>query len=157
MTEQVVERSGELHKAGRSCAESVLMAIAESRGVSCGWIPAIATGFCSGLCRTAGPCGALTGAVLAVGLALGRKTTPDESVEPCYRAVRRVRDGFLHAFESDNCEALTGCHLGTEEGSARFEVEGLRARCQEFVMTASRLALEAIEDASCGEPVADSR
>ena len=48
MTE-AVQRSRELFSSGFYCAESVLMAVAEALDVHCQLVPAIATGFCSGL------------------------------------------------------------------------------------------------------------
>ena len=143
---QAMKRSRELLGSGLYCAESVLMVVAESRAVTCEHVPGIATGFCSGLSRTAGPCGALTGAVLAINLVLGR-TTPEQSVEPCYRAVRELVERFVGQFGSDNCETLTGCHLGTDHGQARFRDRGVEGRCLEIVAVATRLALEAIAEA----------
>jgi C_GCAxxG_C_C family probable redox protein len=144
---EVVERSRELFDSGFNCAESVFLAVAESRGDECTVIPGVATGFCSGMARTERLCGAVSGGVLAVGLALGR-STPDQSVEDCYRAVREVIDGFVSRFGSDNCCALTGCRLGTEEGQARFATENLHALCGEFVAEGTRLALKAIAGTS---------
>lgn len=48
---------------GLYCAGGVLKTIADQAGIESNLIPAIATGLCSGLARTCGPCGALTGGV----------------------------------------------------------------------------------------------
>ncbi len=84
MTE-AVQRSRELFSSGFYCAESVLMAVAEALDVHCQLVPAIATGFCSGLARSAGPCGVLTSAVLAVNLALDLQ----RRMSPLRRATRQ--------------------------------------------------------------------
>jgi len=151
MTSQAVARSRELFDSGWSCAEAVLQAIAEHKGIEIGRIPRIATGFGGGLAHTAGLCGALSGAVLGIGLALGRDA-PDEPADACYRAVRALRDGFVSQFATDRCLELTGCHLGTPEGQARFERENGHARCLEFVAAATALALEAIERGTPADP-----
>ncbi|MHB9029628.1 MAG: C-GCAxxG-C-C family (seleno)protein [Candidatus Latescibacterota bacterium] len=54
---QIVQRSGELFDSGYLCAESVLVAIAESSGISTDAKPGIAAGFCSGMARTNRMCG----------------------------------------------------------------------------------------------------
>jgi hypothetical protein len=59
MGEQVPQRSPELFRSGFFCAESVLLAIAESQGIQSDLIPRIATGFYSGISRTDGMCGAV--------------------------------------------------------------------------------------------------
>jgi hypothetical protein len=57
MSEQASQRSIELFRPGYFCAESVLMAIAESRGIQSDLITKIEAGFCSGIARTGGMCG----------------------------------------------------------------------------------------------------
>ena len=59
---------------GLYCAESVVMAIADAEGVESELLPRVATGFGGGMARTGGACGALTGAIMGVGLALGRSS-----------------------------------------------------------------------------------
>jgi len=61
MTERVSQKSRELFDSGFYCAESVLLAIAGHKGIQSDLIPGIATGFCSGMSRTCGMCGAVTG------------------------------------------------------------------------------------------------
>jgi len=54
MIEKVSKRSGELFQSGFYCAESVVLAITEGKGLHSDLIPRMATGFCSGLSRTCG-------------------------------------------------------------------------------------------------------
>jgi C_GCAxxG_C_C family probable redox protein len=143
MTEGAIRRSKERFESGYFCAESVLMAIADSRGVSCKLVPRMATGFCSGLARTGGLCGAVGGAILALGMVAGRDAT-DESVDPVYELVREVLDGFGSRFGLMTCLGLTGCDLGTDEGQRQFLERKQRETCTEYVGEATRLALEAL-------------
>jgi C_GCAxxG_C_C family probable redox protein len=143
MTEATVRRSKELFESGFYCAESVLMAVAESRGASCKLIPRIATGFSSGLARTGGLCGAVGGAILALGLAAGRDAA-EEPVDPTYDLVREVLGAFESKFGSTTCLRLTGYDLGTDEGQRRFRETNRRETCTEYVGEATRLTLEAL-------------
>ena len=79
---------------GLYCAESVLAAIADHYGIASDLIPGIANGFCSGLARTCGPCGAVSGAILALNMMLGRSTA-EASVDPnsyCWHGEENYRN-----------------------------------------------------------------
>ncbi len=132
--------------AGFYCAESVVMAIAKAGGVNSEFLPGIATGFGSGMARTCGDCGALTGAILAVGLALGRSAAT-ESVEPAFAATRRVIEAFVGEFGARDCPALLGgCDLATPEGQAMFKEQRLHRRCLRFTGGAAEIAARVIAE-----------
>lgn len=144
MNGSISRRSAVLFDSGFFCAESVLLAIAEAQDIECNLIPKIATGFGSGVARSCGMCGAVSGAILAIGLVMGRATAV-ESVNGTYKAVRIVLDRFESEFGSSNCQSLLGCNLGTEEGQRFFHEEALHATCRTYVARATQLALESIE------------
>ena len=133
-------------KDGLYCAESVVLTLARRQGIDSPQLPAIATGFCSGLSQTAGPCGALTGAVMGIGLALGRETGKD-SAGQTYQAVRTLVQRFTEEFGSTGCVDLLGCHLGTPEGAAGFTEGKLYRRCMIYTGRAAEIAVEIIGQA----------
>ncbi len=129
---------------GYYCAESVLRALAPQ--VAAGGTR-MATAFCSGMARTRGSCGAVTGAMLGLGLALGRDA-PEASVQRCYEATQNFLQVFEQRFGSSNCQVLLdGCDLATPEGQVMFKEQGLRARCREFTGAAAELAQREIDTA----------
>lgn len=130
---------------GYYCAQSVLLAIAKHQGVDSTLLPAIATGFCSGVARTSGMCGAVTGAIMGLGLVNGMRA-PGDDRDANYRAVTTFLAAFEAHFGSTNCRDLTGCDLGTAEGQAKFRADGVMAKCLDYVEQATRLALEAAEE-----------
>lgn len=142
-----VRRSAEASfAAGFYCAESVVMAIAEAEGVVSDLLPRIATSLSGGMARTCGDCGALTGAILGVGLALGRSAAT-ESVEPAFAATRRLIDDFEREFGARNCQALLGgCDLGTPEGQTMFVEQKLGRRCLRFTGGAAEIAARVVVD-----------
>jgi len=142
-SDQVAQRSEELFASGLFCAESVLQAFAESRGIKSDLIPMIATGLCSGLSRTGDICGAVSGGVLAINLACGR-TDASQSVETNYRRVRAFLSEFEAKFGSTNCERLLGCRLDTPEGQQFFKANKLREKCRMFTKEGVRLASETL-------------
>ena len=123
----------------------MLLALAEQQGIRSDVLPKIATGFCSGFSRTAGTCGAVTGGVMGIGLALGRDD-PTQSVEPCFTAVRLFLEHFEVEFGSLTCLGITGCHLGTPEGQVRFKNENAITVCYRVAAGAARLAWGAVEE-----------
>lgn len=133
-------------KDGLFCAESVLLALARRQGIDDPNLPAIATGFCSGLAQTAGPCGAVTGAVMGLGLALGRKDGTG-SAQQSYDATKALVGRFTEEFGSIGCAELLGCHLGTSEGQQTFTEHKLWKRCMTYTGRAADLAAEIIDTA----------
>ncbi len=145
MNEQAAKRCRVLFNSGFYCAESVLMAVAESRGIQSELIPQIATGFCSGMARTGGQCGAVSGAIMALGLLTGRHS-PTESVESNYALVRELTKQFAERFGSTNCRALVGCDLDTPEGQRAFRANRLIERCYDYAEGATRMAMSLLEE-----------
>jgi C_GCAxxG_C_C family probable redox protein len=145
MDNRVVKKSGELFKAGFYCAESVLLAISESAGIQSNLIPKIATGFCSGLARTSGMCGALSGAILAINLFTGRQSAKD-SPEENYRAVGTVIDRFREQCGATDCFDLIGCDLATPAGQQKFTDDHCKEKCRAFTEAATAAAIAVIND-----------
>jgi C_GCAxxG_C_C family probable redox protein len=142
-SDQVAQSSEQLFDQGRFCAESVLQAVAESRGIQSDLIPKIATGLGSGLSRTGGTCGAVSGGVRAINLTCGRNDAC-QSVENNYRRVRTFLSAFEAEFGSTHCETLIGCRLDTPEGQQCFKVNPLGEKCRMFTREAARMVEETL-------------
>jgi C_GCAxxG_C_C family probable redox protein len=142
-----VRRSAEdAFSSGFYCAESVVVAIAKAQGIQSELLPRIATALCSGMARSCGPCGALTGAIVAIGMVLGRDTETD-SVQPAYDATRRLIQEFEQEFGSRDCQPLLdGCDLATPEGQAMFREQGFRELCLRFTGQAAEIAARIIAE-----------
>ncbi len=145
MIEQAVKRCRELFRSGFYCSESVLMAVAESRHIQSDLIPRIATGFCSGMARTGGQCGAVSGAIMATNLFTGRQS-PKETVEGNYAVIRDLMNQFEERFGNTNCRTLLGCDLDTVEGQQIFRSNHLIERCFDYADGATRIALSLLEE-----------
>jgi C_GCAxxG_C_C family probable redox protein len=132
---------------GLYCAESVVLAIAQAWGLESELLPKVATGFCSGMGRTCGPCGALSGAILSIGLFLGRSSA-GQSVQQCYAPTQQLIRQFELEFGARNCSDLLGCDLGTPEGQAAFRERHLRERCTQYTGRAAEIAARLILEAT---------
>jgi len=144
MKDQVVLRSLEYMESGFWCAESVLLAVAEAKGIQSDLIPKIATGFCSGMARTGGQCGALSGGILCIGLILGR-STPGSPVNAVYSRVEKLRQDFEEQFGSTGCSDLLGLDLGEEGGVQRFLDSNLREKCLTYIEGTVRLVMDLLD------------
>ena len=144
MVDRAVRRSRELWESGYYCAESVLLALAEEQEIESDLIPRIATGFCSGVARSCGMCGAISGAIMGLSLFNGR-SLPDESVEETYTIVRELKSLFEERFGSIDCQELIGCDLGTDEGQEFFRANNLREQCGRYVEEVTRMAMQLME------------
>lgn len=133
---------------GFNCAESALIGITSAINLKSDMFPRIATGFGGGVSRYGSVCGALSGAVMAIGAFCGRDTLndPDER-QKFYELVSLLNEDFINKFSFINCRDLTGCDLLTKEGRNKFDTEGIRQKkCNEFVKFAARKGVEILNN-----------
>jgi C_GCAxxG_C_C family probable redox protein len=123
----------------------VLLAIAESQGIQSDLIPRIATGFCSGISRTGGMCGAVSGAIMGINLVAGRNS-PDESIEPSYTLTQKLINRLEGQYGSGNCRQLIGCDLATEAGQRYFMENHLMERYLQCAADATSMAVSLIAE-----------
>lgn len=128
---------------GLFCAESVLTAVSEEAGVFSPLIPRIATGFCGGIARTRGICGAVAGGIMALGILYGRDNA-EQSYETVYVKVQQFLQAFEDEYMSINCFELTGCDLSQEEGRQAFAENNMMEKCRQFTGRAASLVAELI-------------
>lgn len=131
----------EYHRQGFNCAESVLLGLCDRLGIENPLIPRIATGFGGGIGHTGDICGAITGAIMALGIRFGRENPQDkDSRDRLYLLV----EAFLKEVEKTlgylDCFNLIGVRLNTKEGLKRYREENLRLKCQQIVETVENIA-----------------
>ena len=143
MTDNPGKKSALLFDSGYCCAESVLKSVADDMNIKSDLIPGIASGFCGGISRTRGMCGAVSGAIMAINMIKGRQL-PDQSQEENYLAVQKLITAFREEFGSLNCYDLTGCDLATDQGQELFERNNIHDRCTGFVEKATQLVLKSL-------------
>jgi C_GCAxxG_C_C family probable redox protein len=122
---------------GCNCAQSVLAAYAENYGMEKDTALSISAGFGAGLGRTQDICGAVSGAVMVLGLNSRFKEGDGRSkINTVYKQVHFFIEEFTKQRGSIKClDLLSGCKLLTEEGQKQFREQGLREHCFEYVRT----------------------
>jgi C_GCAxxG_C_C family probable redox protein len=119
--------------------------VAESKNIQSELIPKIASGFCGGIARTSGICGAVSGAIMAISIFCGRDL-PDEPIDKSYTPVKKLIEIFEDKFGSTNCRQLTGCDLGTEDGRKKYFAANMLELCRSYTQEATRMAMSIIEE-----------
>jgi C_GCAxxG_C_C family probable redox protein len=86
----------------------------------------MASGFGAGMAKKQEVCGAVTGAIMVIGLKHGQAREDDKAAkEEAYRLSRELMDRFQARFNSCLCrELLPGIDLATEAGHERYKAEG---------------------------------
>jgi len=124
----------------------VLLAVAEKHNIQSDIIPGIASGFCGGMSRTAGLCGALVGGVMALGILYGRKSSEDSPKKIYALSEHLVRDFEKH-LGSRNCSDILGCDISTREGEAAFKANNLmKTVCLDATVKATDLVMQVLEN-----------
>lgn len=111
-------------------------------------IPRIATCFAGGIGNTGAVCGAVAGAVMAIGLKKERGDTMEEALRTLAVA-QEFRRRFEAEMETINCRELTGADLSTPEGIEQFMGSDTpQTVCFPAVGTAYRLVMDLLKETS---------
>ncbi|MEW6523717.1 MAG: C-GCAxxG-C-C family protein [Bacillota bacterium] len=139
MTRITGDHAVELFDANHNCAEAVMRALTIAWGLE---IPfAVATAFGGGMARSGRTCGALTGALMALGARVGRQPTDQEGRDLVYKLAWELMDSFQATHGNTGCLELTGCLLADAGGHRRFVEDGIRQRiCRGLVRYAAEKA-----------------
>ncbi len=139
------EKAAGKFETGLSCSQSIFSSYGPDYGIDEQSALKIATAFGGGMAHMANTCGAVTGALMVLGLVYGRSTVEDEAAkEKTYELVREFVERFMKKHGSIMCRELLGYDMSTPEGEQKIEELGLTAeRCPGFVRTAAEI-LEAL-------------
>ena len=138
------EQAKEPFLSGNNCAQSVLISFAEDLKFSKELALKMAAGFGGGMGKQQETCGAVTGAIMVLGLLKGEDVNNnDELKASTYGAVKDLTRDFVAEYKTTNCKDLIGCDLNTPEGSAKFKEDKIMETvCADCV----KKAVEIVED-----------
>ena len=126
---------------GFNCAQAVLSAFAAQAGISEEAALRLASPFGGGIARQGQVCGALTGALMALGLQRGNATLQGRE------ETTRISQEFVQAFRERNgailCRDLLGHDLSTPEGLQAAREQNVFTRvCPALVKSAAEILVE---------------
>jgi len=138
------ERAANYFKQDYNCAQSVLLTMQEFYGIRKNrLIPKIATAFGGGIGRRGSLCGALTGAIMAIGLKHGTDKTVLIEKEKAYEIALKFYDQFARECGSPFCKELIGYDLTDPKELERLRRSNVREeKCSFFVRKAVRILID---------------
>lgn len=147
---KAAEKAIDIFTQGFNCSQSVIYGFTDTVNVNIDPDAAlkIAQGFGGGMGRKQEVCGAISGAVMVLGLVYGRGLNDKtEKREITYLKVQALIDTFKKHHNYINCkELLSGCPLLSEEGRARFKDNRLFEKCCEYIRSACNILEKLILD-----------
>jgi C_GCAxxG_C_C family probable redox protein len=125
-----------------SCSQSVFAAFAPELGLSVDNSLKVACAFGAGMGRQQQTCGAVTGALMALGLKYGKGINDNnEKKEQTFAMTEVLIDKFAQMHGSVNCcELLDGLNMNNSDDLERIQNEKMfETRCSKYVATAAQV------------------
>lgn len=134
------DKAKAIYKQGFSCAPAVFATYSEQFGLERDKALKIATGFGGGM-HLDQTCGAVTGAIMVIGLKYGKtKADDNKAKEKTFEITKRFADKFKARYGSIECKALLGCDITTPEGMQKARDQKLFTTiCAEYVAAAAEI------------------
>ena len=145
-----VDRAEALFREGFSCSQAVLMAFAPSLGMNETQAALVSSAFGGGMARHGWTCGALTGAMMAMGLHAGYASAQDAAAkDELYAKVQALVAGFEARHGATACRQLVGANmLDPIDRQAASDRGVFKTLCPELVRTAASLVAKELEVAT---------
>lgn len=140
--ETKAQQALETFRGNFNCAQSVLSAFAEELGLNKDTALKLATPFGAGMAYRQETCGAVTGALMAIGLKYGKGINgTTENKEQTYDMSRMFIEEFKKLHSSICCRELMDNHnMSTPEGMAKIQEQNLfRLRCDNYVQDSVKI------------------
>jgi C_GCAxxG_C_C family probable redox protein len=127
-----------------NCCESVLLTLTEYLGIQSELIPKIATGIGAGFSLNGLTCGSISGAVMAISIKYGRKTS-NENPQITWSKADKFIQAFKQKWGAVTCRELTGLDVKTSEGMKEYLRSIHDYACTERVKFAVKKVIELLE------------
>jgi C_GCAxxG_C_C family probable redox protein len=139
-----VDRAEALFREGFACSQAVLMAFAPGLGMDQQQAALVASAFGGGMARHGWTCGALTGALMAMGLHAGHATAEDTvTKDDLYARAQGLVARFEERHGATACRQLVGANMVDPlERQAASDRGVFTTLCPQLVRTAAALVAE---------------
>lgn len=120
------------------------MALSEAQNITSEIIPCIATGFGAGISRHGEVCGALSGALMGLGLRFGRSQVSEtpQDTSP-YQFGRIIVNLFVSRFGNIRCHDILNLDISSDEGVKKYrELNLWESKCRELIRITTELAYD---------------
>ena len=133
---------------GFSCSQSIVATFGVQYGLDTEQALRIAGAFGGGMARMGETCGAVTRALMVIGLLYSKTRPEDEAAkEKTYQVVHLFVDKFRTRNGSILCRELLGCDISTASGSQQARDSKLfKTLCPEYVRISAEILKDLIEE-----------
>jgi C_GCAxxG_C_C family probable redox protein len=154
-----VDRAEALFREGFACSQAVLMAFAPGLGLHRQQAALVASAFGGGMARHGWTCGALTGALMAIGLHAGHATAEDAATkDDLYARAQVLVARFEERHGATACRQLVGANmLDPIERQAASDRGVFTTLCPQLVRTAASLVAEELAVPRGGRTLTERR
>ena len=129
-----------------NCSQSTFAPFVQHLGMDVDLAFRVATPFGGGLGHMGQVCGAVSGGLMALGLAKGNAVVDREQKHACYQLAAEFQTRFEEAHGDVLCPRLLGLDLGDAVQLQQARDQNLFAEvCPQFIETAVRLMTEILE------------
>ena len=130
-----------MFKTGFNCSQSVLAPFGPELGLERELCLRVACAFGGGMGRQGRTCGAVSGALMVIGLKHGQISLDDpEAKLRTYALAKKLMDAFVARNKSPDCRDLLGCDLSTEEGLKKAMAMNFHTEiCPKFVKDSAEI------------------
>ncbi|NHJ04630.1 MAG: C_GCAxxG_C_C family protein [Candidatus Heimdallarchaeota archaeon] len=127
-----------------NCAQSVLKAILEHKELYFDQVTTLAAGFGGGISRRGEICGAVSGAIMAIGIIHGQQIKdPKEHKIVTYNSANEFIKKFNQIHNTVICNELIGFDISDSEAREKGNKEGIFENiCPNFIESAIKIILE---------------
>ena len=141
MTLTRADEAAAIFKSGYSCSQAVCAAFAEDFGIDRDTALRLSCGLGGGMAHTGNTCGAVTGALMVIGMKYGRTEVDDlRGKEKTYAVANEFVTEFLRRNHTVNCTELIGCNLSDpKELAAAREKDLFHTKCSLLVRDAGEI------------------
>ena len=138
-----VQEAVSAYQEGFNCSQAIVGTYGPEYGLSALDALKVSCGFGGGM-RRGDTCGAVTGALMVLGLRYGPKDVTETSAKnDVYSRVTEFRLRFESRCGCINCRDLLGCDISTEEGMEKAKKNNIfKTVCPKMVQTAAEILEE---------------
>ena len=128
-------------KSGFTCSSAVFSAFSDNLGLDGETAKKISCGFGAGISKSGNICGAVSGAIMVIGLKYGKTKIGDDAATEKTRALtRQLIQEFAAKNGSVNCTELLGYNLSkVDEYEAAGRENLFKTKCPEYVRDAAAI------------------
>ena len=141
----LLDKADFMHKKGYNCAETAAWALSGYWNMDVNIAAVTALG--GGIARTGETCGALAGALVALGYKVGRVDPADDAKKLlAYKLGQQLIERFAKEMGSSACKDIIGFVLGEPGGAERYASGGFKdGKCKQAIECAVKAAIDVCE------------